>query len=53
MDANTDSMSANACRRLHRQVGWLRALEDAIDVGSRAPVVEQISPPAATKARTK
>ena len=31
--------------RLHRQVGWLLALEDAIDVASRAPVrVDPIRP---------
>ena len=32
-------------RRLHRQVGWLLALEDAIDVAGRAPVlVDEIRP---------
>ena len=32
-------------RRLHRQVGWLLALEDAIDVAGRAPVlVDNIRP---------
>ncbi len=31
--------------RLHRQIGWLLALEDAIDVAGRAPVlIDQISP---------
>ena len=46
-------------RRLHRQVGRLLALEDAIDVAGCAPVlVDQVSsirasPPAATKTRSK
>ena len=32
-------------RRLHRQVGWLLALEDAVDVAGRLPVlVDQIWP---------
>jgi hypothetical protein len=32
-------------RRLHWKVGWLLTLEDAIDVGSRAPaLVEEIRP---------
>jgi len=32
-------------RRLHRKVGWLLALEDAIDVASRAPeLVDRIDP---------
>ena len=32
-------------RRLHRQVGWLLALENAVDVAGRATViVDQISP---------
>ena len=32
-------------RRLHWQVGWLLALEDAIDVAGRAPVlVDDIRP---------
>ena len=32
-------------RRLHRQIGWLRTLEDAIDIVGRAPVlVGHISP---------
>ena len=26
-------------RRLHRQVGWLLALEDAVDIAGRAPVL--------------
>ena len=32
-------------RRLHRQVGWLLALEDAIDVAGRAPVLVDDSGP--------
>jgi hypothetical protein len=32
-------------RRLHRQVGWLLALEDAIDVTGRAlELVDQLGP---------
>src|SRR5262245_60970168 len=31
--------------RLHRQIGWLRTLEDAIDVTRRAPIlIDEIRP---------
>jgi hypothetical protein len=42
-------------RGLYRQVGWLFAIEDAVNVTGRAPVLigeirsEEIRPPAATK----
>ena len=32
-------------RRLHRQVGWLLALEDAIDIACRAPELVDKSGP--------
>ena len=43
-------------RRLHRQIGWLLALEDAVDVAGRVPILVdenqapyEIRPPAVTK----
>jgi hypothetical protein len=45
-------------RRLHRQVGWSLALEDAIDVGAGLRVSStksgpyETNPPAATKKRS-
>jgi hypothetical protein len=38
-------LSEGSVWRLHRQVGWLLALQDAIDITSRAPVlVDEIRP---------
>ena len=37
-------------RRLHRQVGWLLALEDAIDVAGRLPVLVDLDRPVGDQA---
>jgi hypothetical protein len=38
-------LSEGSVWRLHRRVGWLLALQDAIDITSRAPVlVDEIRP---------